>query len=233
MRRAAGSSKLKILQMKLQFKTLLLSACVLANVVSALAGVSVLDYRTPSYVQFELPTLSVGDDRTNLVVTIYRTGEFRQQTSLDYQTEEGTAEEGVNFQATGGTLTFPAGQSYKTISIPLTATSVGASNRTFTVKLSNPAVNCEVVGSTCQVTITNAAPIVAKLSVRKEGTGIVLSWNGVQNEQILERRAGLVGSSWEAVPDGAEWKGDHYEYVEPVTGVQYFYRLKTVQTGSF
>src|SRR4051812_40939785 len=78
------------------------------------------NYDTPSYIQFSAPRFEVTETATNAVVTVVRTGDYRKTTSVEYATVEGTAEVNVDFQACGGTLTFPAGQSYKTITIPVT-----------------------------------------------------------------------------------------------------------------
>jgi chitinase len=60
--------------------------------------------------------------------------------TVDYQTTNGTATAGSDFLATAGTLTFLAGETTKTITVPVIGDSVVEGNESFNVQLSN-AVN--------------------------------------------------------------------------------------------
>ncbi len=60
--------------------------------------------------------------------------------TVDYQTTGGTATSGIDFLATAGTLTFLAGETTKTITVPVIGDSVVEGNESFNVQLSN-AVN--------------------------------------------------------------------------------------------
>jgi uncharacterized repeat protein (TIGR01451 family) len=57
--------------------------------------------------------------------------------AVDYQTTSGSATSGVDFLATAGTLTFLAGETTKTISVPVAGDSLVEGNETFNVQLSN------------------------------------------------------------------------------------------------
>jgi hypothetical protein len=57
--------------------------------------------------------------------------------TVDYQTTNGTAIAGSDFVATSGTLTFLAGETTKTIAVPVTGDSIAEGNETFNVQLSN------------------------------------------------------------------------------------------------
>ena len=57
--------------------------------------------------------------------------------TVAYQTEDGTATAGSDYTATSGTLTFAAGDTRKTVSVPITDDEVEDSGETFTLKLSN------------------------------------------------------------------------------------------------
>lgn len=61
-------------------------------------------------------------------------------TTVDYQTTNGTATAGSDFVATSGTLTFLAGETQKTITVPVIGDSIVEGNESFNVQLSN-AVN--------------------------------------------------------------------------------------------
>ncbi len=58
--------------------------------------------------------------------------------SVDYATENGTATAGEDYTAASGTLVFAAGETEKTVSVPLLDDAHDEGKETFTLKLSNP-----------------------------------------------------------------------------------------------
>ncbi len=58
--------------------------------------------------------------------------------SVDYATKDGTATAGSDYTATSGTLTFAAGETAKTVSVPLLDDAHDEGKETFTLGLSNP-----------------------------------------------------------------------------------------------
>ena len=78
--------------------------------------------------------------------------------TVNYATADGSGSKGavagVNYTAKSGTLTFTAGQSTQTVSIPITAYSDVEPNRSFQVVLSNP-VGATLANSTATLTILN------------------------------------------------------------------------------
>ena len=58
--------------------------------------------------------------------------------TVDYATAGGTAEEGTDYTATSGTLTFAPGEDSKTIPVPTLEDEIDEENETFTLNLSNP-----------------------------------------------------------------------------------------------
>ena len=105
-------------------------------------------------VQFSVGTMSVIEDVGMLPVTVLRTGGTAGTLSVDYSTANGTALAGQDYAAVSGTLTFSAGETSKTIQIPITDDSTTETEETFTVSLRNDA-NLEVLGgpSTLEVTL--------------------------------------------------------------------------------
>jgi hypothetical protein len=86
---------------------------------------------------------------TPFVFTVTLSAAYDVPVSVDYATAESTVEDqyslgrsgatsGVDFIATSGTLTIPAGQTSGTITVPVIGDRVGEDNELFVVKLSNP-----------------------------------------------------------------------------------------------
>jgi Calx-beta domain len=106
------------------------------------------DISDPS-VQFSNVSYSVGEDATSVDVTVTLSEPARGGESIDYATADGgsastatgvaslpAATDGTaDYQTTNGTLTFAAGDTSKTITIPLNPDSVIEDDETFTVTL--------------------------------------------------------------------------------------------------
>ena len=58
--------------------------------------------------------------------------------SVDYATEDGTAAAGADYTATSGTLTFAAGETAKTVSVPVLDDAIDEGKETMRLELSNP-----------------------------------------------------------------------------------------------
>jgi Calx-beta domain len=74
--------------------------------------------------------------------------------SVDYATANGTAVAGTDYTQTSGTLTFPAGVSSATVTVPITTVATGGPTKTFTLNLSAP-VNATVADGTGVGSILN------------------------------------------------------------------------------
>src|SRR3954466_1237170 len=86
---------------------------------SARAQFHIEGYDTPSYIQFSSQKFEVDGTETNAVITVVRTGDYRKSATVDYSTQDGTAEGNVHFRPCGGTINFAEGQSVRTISVPI------------------------------------------------------------------------------------------------------------------
>ena len=89
------------------------------------------------------PALSVADAEANegqdaaitFAVTLSRPASAT--VTVDYATADGTATAGEDYTATSGTLTFAAGESSKTIAVPLLDDAIDEGRETFALRLSN------------------------------------------------------------------------------------------------
>lgn len=71
-------------------------------------------------------------------VRIVRKGDFSQHVSVDYQTEDGSAEAGADYVAQSGTITFTPGIDERFITIDIIDDDVFEQDEAFYIRLSNP-----------------------------------------------------------------------------------------------
>ncbi len=76
------------------------------------------------------------DASLDFAVTLSRAA--AREVSVDYATEDGTAKAGADYTAVSGTLTFAAGETAKTVSVPLLDDAIDEGKETFRLRLSNP-----------------------------------------------------------------------------------------------
>ena len=139
-----------------------LSGCVPA----ALANVRSI-YLDPSLAYCEAARISVTDARASeadgaatFTVSMTQPADAAarmapQAVSVDYATTASTAAQGVNYRATTGTLTIPAGTRRATVSVPLVDDAITEGTETFTLTLRNP-VGAALADTTAQGQIQDA-----------------------------------------------------------------------------
>ena len=76
------------------------------------------------------------DESLDFAVTLNRAASHA--VSVDYATEDGTAAAGADYTATSGTLTFAAGETAKTVSVPVLDDAINEGKEVMRLKLSNP-----------------------------------------------------------------------------------------------
>ena len=114
-----------------------------------LAIVSIQDNETP--VQLEFTTYRAREDEGSVLIGLVRGGEGEALT-LEYATVNGTALAGEDYTATGGTLTFEAGENLKLLNVPILNDGLKESNETFQLYLTN--APAEMLGAAMTATIT-------------------------------------------------------------------------------
>jgi uncharacterized repeat protein (TIGR01451 family) len=114
-------------------------------------------------IQLSSSTYSVGEAGGSARINVTRTGNTSGAVAVDYTTSDtaglancdvvnGIASSRCDYATSVGTLRFAAGESSKTISIPIVDDNISDGNETFTITLSNPAgAN---LGSITQATVT-------------------------------------------------------------------------------
>lgn len=129
-------------------------------------------------VQFDSPTYSVNEIDGSVTVTVQMTGTSPNIVQVDYATANGTAVAGEDYTATSGTLVFNAGETTKTIAIPVADDGLSEDNETFSVTLSN-AINVSLgVPKTTVVTIVDNESIQfssATYTIAEDGTSATIT----------------------------------------------------------
>jgi hypothetical protein len=108
------------------------------------------------------PSLSIEDARvtegdagtTNAVFMVHLNGLTEVGASVDYATSDITATAGSDYDAVSGTLNFSAGETLKTINVPVKGDTLNESNETFFVNLKQP-VNATIANSQAVGAILN------------------------------------------------------------------------------
>ena len=109
-----------------------------------------------------LPSLSINDvtviegnaGTVNAVFTVTLSAASGQSVQVNYATADGTATQPADYTNTSGTLTFTAGQTTRTITVPVIGETVPEANETFFVNLSG-AVNATIADNQGLGTISN------------------------------------------------------------------------------
>ncbi len=99
---------------------------------------------------------------TSQVYTVTLNTASTQSITVQYATSNGTATSGSDYTSTTGTLTFNAGVTTQTITIPILNDSVNEADETFSLTLSNP--TNALLGSTKSVTTTITDTLTASVT---------------------------------------------------------------------
>jgi hypothetical protein len=110
-------------------------------------------------VRFALASESVSESAGTVTLTVQRVGDASQAATVHYQTADGTAHAGHDYASTSGTLAFNAGETSKTITVPIIDDLVRDPDKALTVSLSNPSPNVALgTPSQTQLTIIDDDP---------------------------------------------------------------------------
>ncbi|HON08239.1 MAG TPA: trypsin-like serine protease, partial [Verrucomicrobiota bacterium] len=102
--------------------------------------------------RFDSYEYTVGENQTNLVVTIVRDGGTTGSTSISLLTQDGTAVAGVDYIAPAANIVFEEAETFKEIVIPVIDDNVIRGDRYFTIAITNS--NIQAIGQPSLVTVT-------------------------------------------------------------------------------
>jgi large repetitive protein len=114
------------------------------------------------------PSLSIDDvvviegnrGNTNATFTVRLSGASGQEVSVSFETADGTAAQPADYQASQGTLNFPAGTTMRQINVAVVADTVPEPDKSFVVRLSNPVNASIAVAQGTAVIVDDDAPLV-------------------------------------------------------------------------
>ena len=147
-------------------------------------------------------------------VTVTLSAASTQDISVNYTTADGTASNGSDYSATVGSLLFVAGETSKTISIPVLGDVNIESDENFTVALATPTNATLSANATATVTLTNddQAVVLPTLSVTAAST-VVEGNTGSSTASVtvmLSARSSQTVSVNYATTDGTATAGSDY-----------------------
>jgi len=102
------------------------------------AVLTIADNDLGGALRFSSATYKISETGPVAKITVQRSGGTASGVAVDYSTSDGTATAGSDYSATSGTLTFAAGQTSATFTIPIINDTMNESDETVNVTLSNP-----------------------------------------------------------------------------------------------
>ncbi len=111
-------------------------------------------------VQFATASFSAEYTSGSATISVERTGNLGATFSVSYATSNGTAQAGVNYTATQGTLLFPTNQTIETFTIPMATDTPPSGDLTVNLTLSDPTAGASLgTQATSVLTILDGRPI--------------------------------------------------------------------------
>ncbi|MHB8524153.1 MAG: Calx-beta domain-containing protein [Limisphaerales bacterium] len=89
-------------------------------------------------IEFATSTYSADENAGNAVIAVQRTGDTNAPVTVDYATSDGTATAGADYVPVSGTLSFAAGETLKSFSVPIVDDTLVEANETINLTLRNP-----------------------------------------------------------------------------------------------
>jgi hypothetical protein len=100
--------------------------------------ITITDDDVAGTIQFGPGPFRASENAVTAAITVTRTGGGASGVTVDYETSDGTGRVGVDYTATSGTLTFDAGVTALTFTVPLIDNAAADGDRTVRLALRNP-----------------------------------------------------------------------------------------------
>ncbi|MBI1733651.1 MAG: SBBP repeat-containing protein [Candidatus Rokubacteria bacterium] len=152
------------------------------------AIVSIVDNDLGGVIEFAQTEYTTTGESGSVVLTVVRTGGAAAGVTIDYGTSDDTARAGSDYASRTGRLTFAAGQTTATITVPILADTLADGPETFRVSLLNPLGGAEL-GTRSEATVTIRDDDVAGV-VQFTAATYSVSETGARATITVERRLG-------------------------------------------
>jgi uncharacterized repeat protein (TIGR01451 family) len=161
-----------------------------------------------------------------MVFTVSLGGPYYQPVSVNYSTSDLSAQAGLDYLSTNGTLIFNPGETSKTISVPVMADTTISGNETFELNLSYPTNAVLLFNHYTAVgtIIDDDGPIL--LNIALAGTNVLLSWSTNIEGFTLETSYDLSSGTWNQVFAPVGVVGNQNVVTNSVLPSPQFYRLR-------
>ncbi len=169
----------------------------------------------PGTLQFSTASYAVNENGGTATITVTRTNGSDGTVSVHYATGNGTAAAGSDYTATSGTLTFAAGETSKTFTVPVLNDTAVEGNETVNLTLSSPTGGA-TLGSQATAVLTIQDDDVAQPGTLQLNAGSYsLTENGGSLTVTVTRTGGTGGtvSVHYATSDGTATAGSDYTAV--------------------
>jgi hypothetical protein len=188
------------------------------------AKTTLYDLEGAGTIQFTAAQLSVDESQPAATVTITRTGGLAGPVSARFLTTDATATAGTDYTAVDQVVTFAAGETQKTVSVPIIADDKHDSPERLSLSLSDP-TNSAVLGSPAGATLT-----ITEDSVRFSPTSYTVNESSGTAHVVVQRSSGTTASATVRVKtaDGTATAGTDYTAVDTVVSFAAGATSKTV-----
>lgn len=113
---------------------------------TATGVLNIVDEDKAGTVKLSLAAYPVAEAGKNVSIVIQRSGGAASGVVVQFATSDGTAEAGVDYTATSGSVTFGAGEISKTVMVPIRETAIVDGSRSFTFALAGATPPSTVIG---------------------------------------------------------------------------------------
>ncbi len=161
-----------------------------------------------------------------MVFTVSLAAPYYLPVSVNYSTSDLTAQAGLDYLSTNGTLIFDPGETNKTISVPVMSDTTISGDETFQIHLSNPTNAVLLFNQYTAVgtIIDDDGPIVLQIALA--GTNVLLSWSTNIEGFTLETTYNLNLGTWNQVFAPVGVVGDQNVVTNNIWFDTQFYRLR-------
>ncbi len=187
----------------------------LSNPVNATLGsnnsLSVSIENAACQIDMTIADASASEDAGTMTFAVTLSFQATETITVDYATADGSATQALDYTSTSGTLTFTAGETSKTISVPIIDDELVEGNETFSVQLSAP-VGADLADASATATIINDDGLPAVAFASGSATTVSECAGDVSFTVVLEPGSDDAVAVAYATSDGTANADEDYEH---------------------